>query len=72
MALRLSKVYNLVLLTSLLGAAVGCESKNAAPPPGAPTDTEAPSVDLGSESDAPKDSTGDANASPEGAGSPSK
>ena len=78
------KVYNLVLLALLigasmtLGAATGCDSKPATPPPGAPTDTDTPSVDLGTESatpqdtSAPKESTGDPNASPEGAGSPTE
>ena len=58
-----SKAYNLVLLFSLFGVALGCESKST-PPPGAPADTEVPSVDLGSESGAPQDTTGDATASP--------
>ena len=78
MALKLSKAYTLVLLTSLLGAVVmlgaatGCDSKKPAPPPGAPAETDAPSVDLGDESSEPKEPTGHANASPEGAGSPTK
>jgi hypothetical protein len=72
MALSHGKAYTLVLLSSLVGAALGCDSKKTAPPPGAPAETESPSVDLGSESSAPKDTPGDANASPEGAGTPSK
>jgi len=62
----------------MLGGVAGCDSKKPAPPPGAPTETDTPSVDLGSASEtpkdtsSPKDSTGDANASPDGAGSPGK
>ena len=72
MALSHRKAYTLVLLSSLAGAALGCDSKKTTPPPGAPTDTDSPSIDLGSESSAPKETPGDANASPEGAGTPSK
>ena len=78
MARYRDKAYNLVLLTSLAGAvvlggaAIGCDSKKPAPPPGAPADTDSPSVDLGPESSAPKDTTGDASTSPDGAGTPAK
>jgi hypothetical protein len=68
----------LLAVAVALTGATGCDSKKTAPPPGAPTETETPSVDVGSESSAPtdnttpKETTGDANASPDGAGSPGK
>lgn len=61
--------YNLAFGLTLLGA-VGCDSKPATPPPGAPTDVGAPpTVELGPAS-APQDAKGPTTESPEGGGTP--
>ncbi len=52
-------------------AMVGCQSKPATPPPGAPTEPSAPpTVDLGSESGAPQDTKGAPTETPDATGKP--
>jgi hypothetical protein len=64
-----SASYNVVLLSlvALLGA-YGC-GKPAAPPPGAPTETSPPAIELGSESGHKETPAGSVDSTP-GAGSP--
>jgi hypothetical protein len=61
--------YNAVLLSSALVAA-GC-GEPAAPPPGAPQETSAPTVDLGSDAGNKDSAAGKPDSSPP-AGSPSQ